>query len=57
LVVQIDRSFPCVGFDTLQDGVALAAIFHFVRLTHCRMKLTATQEIAPYQWVHPDEER
>jgi hypothetical protein len=22
-----------------------------------RIKLTATQEITPYQWVHPDEER
>jgi hypothetical protein len=21
------------------------------------IKLTATQEITPYQWVHPDEER
>ena len=37
----------------MQAAVALSAAVAPVHM----IKLTATQEITPYAWVHPDEER
>jgi hypothetical protein len=39
-----------------KDVCALSATVAHAPSEHM-IKLTATQEITPYQWVHPDEER
>jgi hypothetical protein len=39
-----------VGIATEDDGGG-------VNKPGCCIKLTATQEITPYKWVHPEEEK
>jgi hypothetical protein len=38
------------GYGALVSNLGYARPVHMI-------KLTATQEITPYQWVHPDRER